>query len=162
MKKTDGAAALVESLMVVPVSSGGGEPGAEPGYLGFFECFNQQRYFEAHDVLESLWLDRRRTRGETDPCCSYFKGLIQVAGAFVHLQKQRARPGHPKDGRRLHPASRLFQLAMENLSPFRPVYLALDVEGVCALCDAQYAAIVASGYTLNPWRPDAAPVLKLQ
>ena len=28
-------------------------------YLGYFECFNQQLFFEAHEVLEVLWLGRR-------------------------------------------------------------------------------------------------------
>ena len=25
-------------------------------YLGYFDCFNRQHYFEAHEVLEALWL----------------------------------------------------------------------------------------------------------
>src|SRR2546423_12627744 len=78
----------------------------DPRYIGFFECFNSQRYYEAHDVLENLWLERR------DENYAFFKGLIQIAGAFVHLQKQFLRPTHPKDGRRLRPAARLFKLAL--------------------------------------------------
>src|SRR5207237_3759852 len=27
-----------------------------PFYRGFFHCWNEQRYYEAHDVLEQLWL----------------------------------------------------------------------------------------------------------
>ena len=27
-----------------------------PYYLAFFRCWNEQRYYEAHDVLEQLWL----------------------------------------------------------------------------------------------------------
>ena len=37
----------------------------------------------------------------------FFKGLIQVAGAFVHLQKQFLHPEHPKHRPRLRPAVRL-------------------------------------------------------
>ena len=52
-----------------------------PYYRAFFRCWNEQRYYEAHDVLEQLWLN-------TDsPDADFFKGLIQAAGAFVHLQK---------------------------------------------------------------------------
>ena len=53
-----------------------------PYYLAFFRCWNEQRYYEAHDVLEQLWLKTK------SPDADYFKGLIQAAGAFVHLQKR--------------------------------------------------------------------------
>src|SRR5262249_14188682 len=44
-------------------------------YLGYFRCFNAQQYYEAHDVLEHLWLKKR------DENYAFFKGLIQLAGA---------------------------------------------------------------------------------
>ncbi|MGB0582428.1 MAG: DUF309 domain-containing protein, partial [Limisphaerales bacterium] len=53
-------------------------------YLGFFECFNRQLFYEAHDVLEELWLECRKTEKD-----EFYKALIQLAGAFVHLQKNR-------------------------------------------------------------------------
>jgi predicted metal-dependent hydrolase len=28
-------------------------------YLSFFACFNRQLFYEAHDVLEDLWLKDR-------------------------------------------------------------------------------------------------------
>jgi hypothetical protein len=56
-------------------------------YLAWFDCFNRGLYFEAHEVLEELWLP---VRGE--PVGDFFKGLIQLAGAFVHVQKGRAGP----------------------------------------------------------------------
>src|SRR5271169_2740494 len=116
MKKNDRIAEYVSRL------EPSADPSLDPHYLGFFRCFNEQKYYEAHDVLEHLWLKKR------DQNYHYFKGLIQVAGAFVHLQKQRLRPTHAKDGRRLRPASRLFKLAMHNLESYRPHYMCLDVE----------------------------------
>ena len=106
----------------------GGDPAlaAHPCYQGYFQCFNDARYYEAHDVLEHLWL----RGGRTDPEHAFYKGLIQVAGAFVHLQKQHARPGHAKDGRRLRPAVRLFALATANLTPYGPRHLGLNVDAV--------------------------------
>ena len=76
-----------------------------PYYLAFFRCWNEQRYYEAHDVLEQLWLKTK------SPDADYFKGLIQAAGAFVHLQKRFEHPLHAKHSRRLPPAVRLFRLA---------------------------------------------------
>jgi Domain of unknown function (DUF309) len=83
-----------------------------PFYRAFFRCWNEQRYYEAHDVLEQLWLKTKSRDAD------YFKGLIQAAGAFVHLQKRFEHPSHAKHGRRLPPAVRLFRLAERNLSSF--------------------------------------------
>lgn len=56
-------------------------------YLGFIDCFNSGSYYEAHDVLEDLWLGCRR-----QPMDGFYKGLIQLAGAFVHVTKNRPGP----------------------------------------------------------------------
>jgi predicted metal-dependent hydrolase len=127
----------------------------DPCYQAYFVCFNSQRYYEAHDVLEHLWLKKRDTNYE------FFKGLIQIAGAFVHLQKQFLRPLHPKDGKRLRPAVRLFELGMKNLQRYRPHYLNLDVDALCNLCQARVQEIVRSEFEENPWHPGNAPQLTL-
>lgn len=126
-----------------------------PCYLAYFNCFNSQEYYEAHDVLEHLWLKGK------DENYAFYKGLIQFAGAFVHLKKQRARPEHPKDGRRMHPAVRLFALAEKNLAPYGPRHLGVDVISVVALAHEHVARIKASDYTRNPWHPETAPRLEL-
>lgn len=129
--------------------------GYDPCYLAYFGCFNDQEYYEAHDVLEHLWLKGDRKT------YAFYKGLIQLAGAFVHLKKQRERPEHPKDGRRMHPAVRLFALAENNLSPYVPVYDGLNIPAVLGLIDHYVEAIRRSEYRINPWSPDSAPVLQL-
>ncbi|HEY2713896.1 MAG TPA: DUF309 domain-containing protein [Chthoniobacterales bacterium] len=141
----------------------GAPPGFEPDdiaehpcYIGFFRCWNEQRYYEAHDVLEHLWL---RTKSDDS---NYFKGLIQAAGGFVHLQKQHARPNHPKDGRRLYPAVRLFRLAEKNLTPYTPMRHHFDVGGLLRLIREQVEQILASNHQRNPWTPETAPKLDLQ
>ena len=151
MKKSE----LSQAMMEIPTGE------CDPRYLGFFELFNKQRYFEAHEVLESLWLEGLRAPGGSDPMCRFFKGLIQVAGAFVHLRKQHTRPEHPTDGRRLYPAVRLLRLATQNLTSFPPVCLDLDVSGVLALCENQIWVITASNYRVNPWNPENAPTIEL-
>ncbi len=135
------------------------DPGArneiDPHYAGFFECFNARQYYEAHDVLEDLWL---RTLSDDH---RFFKGLIQVAGAYVHMQKQFGRPDHPKDGRRLRPAERLLRLAAKNLEPFRPAYMWLDVETLSADCLFTAQEIASQEFRVNPWSPSSAPLLNL-
>lgn len=88
--------------------------GWDPRYAGWFHCFNRGLYFEAHDVLEDLWLEG----GKAHPNYSFHKGLIQLAGAFVHLQK--GRPG---------PAIALFRLAEANLSRYPAGHDGVDLEG---------------------------------
>jgi predicted metal-dependent hydrolase len=148
MKKGQKIEAFIESL----------ETGSthDPCYEGYFICFNEQKYYEAHDVLEHLWL---KDRG---PAHQYFKGLIQLAGAFVHLQKQYQRPEHSTDGRRLRPAWRLFKLARTNLEPYLPAFLDLDVRSVLELCAKNMLALEGADFQRNPWNPIAAPVLALQ
>jgi uncharacterized protein len=146
---------LVDELSDGAMTGAGEEIAAHPCYLGFFRCWNEQRYYEAHDVLEHLWL---RTKTED---ANYFKGLIQAAGGFVHLQKQFARPTHPKDGRRMYPAVRLFRLAEKNPAPFAPLRHRLNVAELLALLRTQTSAITEGRYRANPWSPETAPHLRL-
>ena len=81
MDKGERISRFIEELEGVAPEAASGEIAQHPCYRGFFRCWNEQRYYEAHDVLEHLWLE---TRSEA---ANYFKGLIQAAGGFVHLQK---------------------------------------------------------------------------
>jgi predicted metal-dependent hydrolase len=132
-----------------------GDVAKHPCYRAFFRCWNEQRYYEAHDVLEHLWLN---TDTNDD---NFFKGLIQAAGAFVHLQKNFEHPTHPKHSRRLRPAVRLFELAEKNLRPFAPLHHALDVAGLLELLRRERVKIEESNFKTNPWSPTNAPKLEL-
>jgi predicted metal-dependent hydrolase len=129
------------------------DSGWHPCYRGYFECFNDGSYYEAHDVLEHLWLEERQN--------TFYKGLIQLAGAFVHLKKQRARPDHPTDGRRLQPASRLFQLAQKNLQPCPRVHMGLDLDTVRKLIHGHLVLLEDGKFEINPWNPECLPRLRL-
>src|SRR5665213_3355659 len=91
--------------------------GMDPHYFGYFDYFNRGLFYEAHDVLEQLWLADRNS-----PDYAFYKGLIQLAGAFVHLQKGRLRP-----------AAALFKLAHANFANYPEKYQRLDIEQLQAL-----------------------------
>ncbi len=115
-------------------------------YLGYFDCFNRQLFYEAHDVLEDLWLaDRHGVNG------NFYKGLIQLAGAFVHLQKNR-----------LHPSAALFKLAQANLKKYPARHERLDVAAVRALIADWLQRLEQGGFTVNPLTTHAGPRLALQ
>ncbi len=53
----------------------------EPELEEFISLFNRKEFYEAHEVLEQLWLE---TVGEDK---DFYKGLIQCAVALAHLQR---------------------------------------------------------------------------
>lgn len=152
MNKSGRIESFVETL---GLTSGEHTSGHNPHYLGYFECFNTQRYYEAHDVLEHLWLKEGRSAADHD----FYKGLIQLAGAFVHLKLHHAYPDHPKHGKRLHPARRLFVRAIENIAPYGEHHLGLDLVAPITVARS-FAVLLAQGNcTINPWSPERAPLL---
>lgn len=110
-------------------------------FLEYFERFNASRFFEAHEVLESLWLTLRR-----QPDGPFCQGLIQLAGAFVHLQKGRSEP-----------ARRLLLRARFHLEPYRPRHWGVELGPVLRLIDG-LARELASSPTDQPLRTEAPQV----
>ena len=155
MNKGERISRLVAELPVEEVDPNQTDLTQHPFYRAFFQYWNQQRYYEAHDVLEQLWL--KTNSADAD----FFKGLIQAAGAFVHLQKRFEHPLHTKHSKRLAPAVRLFRLAERNLSIFAPRHHGLDVGALCQLLRAYANQIVRVDYKANPWSPETAPRLEL-
>jgi predicted metal-dependent hydrolase len=156
MSKGERISRFIEELEGTAPQAAGDNVARHPCYRGFFTCWNEQRYYEAHDVLEHLWLD---TESED---ADYFKGLIQAAGGFVHLQKHFEHPTHRVHGRRLAPAVRLFRLAEKNLQPFAPVRHSFDIDYLLGLIRREVDAIVDSNFTRNPWSPQTASRLSLR
>ena len=118
----------------------------DPHYLGYFECFNRGLFYEAHDVLEELWLaDRKGPNG------AFYKGLIQLAGAFVHLQKGRLRP-----------AAALFKLAHANLQRYPDGHERLDVALVQREIERWLQRLEETEFQSNPLGEHAAPELAVK
>jgi len=117
-----------------------------PHYTGFFELFNEQKFYEAHEVLEHLWLKDRQ-----GPNGAFFKGLIQLAGAFVHLQKNRPQP-----------AASLFKLALANLEKYPEVHEDLNLKGVCGLIKHWLGELERTKLQTNLLTAENAPRLKLE
>lgn len=77
----------------------------------FIELFNSKSFFEAHEVLEDLWLE---SEGEIK---DFYKGLIQCAVAFVHLQR-----------RNLRGARKVFGTSSRYLQRYLPEYEEINTE----------------------------------
>ncbi len=126
-----------------------------PCFQGYLQCFNQTEYYEAHDVLEHLWLQNE------GPDRAFLKGLIQFAGAFVHLKLQANHSAHHVHRRRLKPALRLFQMSQANFLPFPANHWDLDLAGLVVLGQLYQNALMETHCTQNPWDPAWAPRLHL-
>lgn len=114
-------------------------------YLGYFDCFNRRLFYEAHDVLEELWLaDRRGPDGD------FYKGLIQLAGAFVHIQKNRRGP-----------AEALFGLAQANLAKYGSPHHRLDLRNVQRLIEGWRRRVAGAENVAPLLAAGPAPVLEL-
>jgi predicted metal-dependent hydrolase len=127
------------------VDQSGGRP-LDAHYVGFFERFNRQRYFEAHEILEQLWLPAR-----SSPNGLFYKGLIQLAGAFVHVQKNR--PG---------PALALLALAEANLARYPGTHESLNVDAALNLIRTWLHSLRSTQSETIFLRVEPAPKLEFQ
>jgi predicted metal-dependent hydrolase len=120
--------------------------GVDPRYAGYFALFNQQKFYEAHDVLEDLWLtDRHGVNG------NFYKGLIQLAGAFVHLQKNRLRP-----------SAAVFKLAQANLEKYPSPHERLNLHAAQLLIEGWLRQLEKEDFLVNPLSAVNIPQLALK
>lgn len=136
-KKSAKIAELLESCR--------GQTSLNANYMGYFECFNRGLFFEAHDVLEELWLAEKQ-----GPNHCFYKGLIQFAGAFVHLQKNRLRP-----------SAALFKLARANVEKYPSVHEHLDLKALLEIIATWLGRLESSEFNVNPLSEDSPPKLTL-
>ena len=75
------------------------------------ELFNEEEFFECHEVLENLWLATQ------DEHKDLYKGVIQAAVALYHLDR-----GNTSG------AKKLLKTSTHYLSKYKPEALGLNVE----------------------------------
>lgn len=100
--------------------------------------FNSGLFYECHERFEEVW------QLETGPVRDLYKGLIQVAAAFVHLQRGK-----------FIGAERLLRTGAGYLAPYRAEgAMGFDVERICLAVEDVYGRLMAAG-------PDGVPSLDL-
>ncbi|TLZ44099.1 MAG: DUF309 domain-containing protein [Methanobacteriota archaeon] len=88
--------------------------------------FNEEHFFEAHEVLEDVW---RVERGEPR---LFLQGLIQVCAAYHHFQNGN-----------LVGAITLLERGSDKMRPYPPMYLGIDAKDLIARFDADRRRIEA-------------------
>ena len=84
------------------------DPRLPDPFLHFVARFNAGEFWESHEVLEEPWRADRS---------GFYHGLILYASAFVHAQR-----GNPRG------VEAQLNKTERKLTPYRPVYLGLDVD----------------------------------
>ena len=118
-------------------------PALPAEYRRFVVEFNHGWYWASHETLEDVW---RRTRSE------FYHGLILLASAFVHVQRENA-----------HGVAAQSDKAIAALSSYCPQYLGMDVTRLI-----RHLRHVQAAVRREPTRSEggargiAAPVLELE
>lgn len=86
--------------------------GLPPLVISGLELFNRQEYFEAHEVLETAW------RAEPGPVRELYRGILQIAVAYYHIQRGNYRG-----------AVKMFHRSQTWLSPFPDACRGIDLAG---------------------------------
>ena len=100
-------------------------------YLEGIRLFNEEEFFECHDVLEELWSE---VVGEEK---KFLQGLIQAAVALFHFGNEN-----------LGGARKLCNASIEKLEPYGAHYMGLNLEKFLTDFRACFAELLAvsSGY----------------
>ena len=100
--------------------------------------FNAGRFFECHEWFEEIWQE------EQGDVRDLYKGLIQIAAAFVHLSRGK-----------FVGADRLLRTGIAYLGPYRPGgAMGFDVEAICRAAEEVHERLLTAG-------PDAVDSLDL-
>jgi predicted metal-dependent hydrolase len=90
--------------------------------------FNAKQFFEAQEAWEEVWLDSARELRH------FYQGLIQVAAAYVHLQRNE----YPGTVRLLHEGLR-------KIEAYPPVMLGVDLAGLAKASRAIESRVLELG-----------------
>ena len=97
-------------------------------YLEGIRLFNEEEFFDSHDVLEELWSE---ILGEEK---KFYQGLIQAAVALFHF-------GNENFGG----ARKLYESSRQKLDMYRPRYLGIDLEKFLADFQYCFAELIDAG-----------------
>jgi uncharacterized protein len=116
----------------------------DPRYLAGILFFNQQDYFEAHEVWEDLWMDR------AGPERQFYKALIHAAVALHHFSNGNLRG-----------ALKLFHSGRDYMKAHGDHYQGLDVPTFWRQMESCFAEVLASPEPdLRP-RDNLLPIITL-
>lgn len=107
------------------------EPSEYPdAYLEGLRLFNEEEFYECHDVLEELWADVEG--GEK----RYYQGLIQAAIALFHFGNEN-----------LGGARKLYTSSLKYLDEYGPAFMGIDLDRFRTDMATCFAELLEAGET---------------
>ncbi|MBI3890683.1 MAG: DUF309 domain-containing protein [Candidatus Wallbacteria bacterium] len=103
-------------------------PDLDPRVLEGIELFNREEFFEAHEAIESAWLEEF---GQIRPL---YQGLIQAAVALHHVGQSNR-----------HGAIKLYHTSRAYLLPFGDVCKGIRVGALVRDLDHLFTPVLAGG-----------------
>ncbi|MFQ5767465.1 MAG: DUF309 domain-containing protein [Acidobacteriota bacterium] len=98
----------------------------DPRYQTYWRHFRSGRFWEAHEVLEGLWLE------SNPPDKTFYHGLIQAAASLHHLGEGN-----------LAGAEKLAQRARQKLQAFGRAHLGVQIESLLMGLSVSLADVAA-------------------
>jgi uncharacterized protein len=99
-------------------------------YLEGIRLFNDQQFFECHEVLEELWSE---TIGAEK---KFYQGLIQAAVALFHFGNEN-----------LGGARKVYESARANLEPYGPRFQGLNLHRFRSEMEYCFRDLLSAGQT---------------
>lgn len=96
--------------------------------------FNEEEFFECHEVLEALW------NREEEPNRQFTQGLIQIAVAIYHLLR----------GNEIG-ALKLLPRGLGRIANFKPTYRSIDTAKLCVDVESLLSQIKAGSVKDQPF-----------
>lgn len=116
-------------------------------YLLGIYLFNEEEFFECHDVLEELWAD---TMGESR---LFIQGMIQAAVAMFHFGNEN-----------LGGARKMYHSAVEKLQQYPSPYMGIDLLRFLVDFEHCFQELLDAGETYPQGvelRDDRVPIIRL-
>lgn len=116
--------------------------GPSAGLLEGIALFNQQEYFNCHEVLEDAWNVELGRKSPPFPlasppdgrCANLYKGVLQIGVGCYHLLRRNYRGAMIK-----------LQTGADYLEPFAPMCMGVDIARLIADARVLRAAVEAAG-----------------
>jgi hypothetical protein len=118
-----------------------------PQYLYAIDLFNFGYWWEAHEVLEKIWIQT----GRSTPVARFIQGLIQISAALLK---------YPQSNPRV--ASRLVAGGLGKLKLQSGVYLGIKIDDFAHQVERYFAGGSSSLPRIILWTSDDTPLLRSQ
>ena len=117
----------------------------DPRYLAGILFFNEQDFFEAHEVWEDLWAESHGNERR------FYQGLIQAAVGLFHFS-----------GGNLGGAVKLYHSARAYMEPCGPRFLGLDCVAFWRQMEQCFGPLLAGADPPRETRPDQGLIPRME